>query len=243
MSNPSSFTKPFIDHDQTLQPSKLYSSQPMPAMDNSRNPTSNLWAYSSRPQPNIPYNHVRPSNSSSPVHAAPFVPFHSSPHGAHGHVPNPMNERHRQILELTANRPNFGSQHQQAMDNGGSNGGYYNYLAPNPFQPQNIPHLPPIDGLNDKQRQARDLITQLTQDKKVVLEARKQTFVDLQRRIEELDNLEATQRDTEKLRYIFPLQHMIAKKQSIHDAYGREWDKVEELLEICWAELMAPGGG
>ncbi|KAI4241579.1 MAG: hypothetical protein L6R42_011229, partial [Xanthoria sp. 1 TBL-2021] len=80
-------------------------------------------------------------------------------------------------------------------------------------------------------------------DKKVVLEARKKTAVELQRRISELKNLEASQRGSENLRYIYPLQADIIKKQGIHDGYGREWDKVEELLEICWAELMAPGGG
>ncbi|KAI4266175.1 MAG: hypothetical protein L6R38_008904 [Xanthoria sp. 2 TBL-2021] len=211
-------------------------------MDDPRNPTPNPWAYPSRPPSNISYNHVGPSNSSSPVHAAAFVPMYPSPHGAHGPLPNPMGERQRQIMELNPhNRQNLVPQHH--MNGSGHHAGYFNYPTPSPFQPQTIPHLPPADGLNDKQRQARDLITQLNQDKKVVLEARKKTAVELQRRISELKNLEASQRGAENLRYIYPLQADIVKKQSIHDGYGREWDKVEELLEICWAELMAPGGG
>ncbi|KAL9627075.1 MAG: hypothetical protein Q9204_006828 [Flavoplaca sp. TL-2023a] len=213
-------------------------------MDESHNSTTNSWAYTSRPSSNMSYNHPGPSNSSSPVHAAPFVPMYPSPHGGPGSHPQPMSERQRQILELTAhNRQNFVSQHQHPTNGGGgAHAGYFSYPTPSPFQPQNIPHLPPADGLNDKQRQARDLITQLNLDKKMVLEARKKTAVELQRRTAELNNLEATQRGAENLRHIYPLQVEIAKKQGVHDGYGREWDKVEELLEICWAELMAPSG-
>ncbi|KAI4228437.1 MAG: hypothetical protein L6R36_001628 [Xanthoria steineri] len=207
-------------------------------MDDPRNQTPNSWLYPSRPSSNISYNHVGPSNSSSPVHAAPFVPMYPSPHGTQG----PFSERQRQIMELNPhNRQNFAPQH--ATNGGGHHTGYSNYPTPTTFQPQNVPALPPADGLNDKQRQARDLITQLNQDKKVVLEARKKTAAELQRRITELEDLEDSQCASENLRYIYPLQMYIAKKQAIHDGYGREWDKVQELLEICWAELMAPAGG
>ncbi|KAL8921594.1 MAG: hypothetical protein Q9172_003953 [Xanthocarpia lactea] len=211
-------------------------------MDASQDPTQNLWAYPSRPSSNIPYNHVGPSSSSSPVHAAPFVPMYSSPHGGHGPMPNQINERQRHILELTAHsRQNFVP--PQPMNGGGPRTGHFNHHTTNLFQRQNGARLPPVDNLNPKQREAHDLIIQLDEDKKVVLRARMQTAAALKRLTSELENLEATQCGTEHLRFIYPMQHEIAKQQGFHDAYGREWVKVEELLEICWAELMVPGGG
>ncbi|KAL8906547.1 MAG: hypothetical protein Q9171_006223 [Xanthocarpia ochracea] len=182
------------------------------------------------------------SNSNSPVHAAPFVPMYSSPHGGHGPMPNQMNERQRHILELTAHsRQNFVP--PQPMNGGGPRTGHFDRPTKNPFQRHNGPRLHPVDHLNPKQREAHDLIIQLDEDKKVVLRARMQTAAALKRLISELENLEATQCGTEHLRFIYPMQHEIAKQQGFHDAYGREWVKVEELLEICWAELMVPGGG
>ena len=164
--------------------------------------------------------------------------MYPSPHGAHGPPPNALSERQRQILEMTAHhRQNFVPQHP--VNGGGHPAGYFNYSAPSPFQPQNVPQLPPPDNLNDKQRQARDLINQLNQDKKMVLQARKKLAAELKIGVTSLNSLEAT-KDTGNYRHIYPLQIEIAQKQYIHDEYGREWDKVEELLEICWAELMAP---
>ncbi|KAL8735176.1 MAG: hypothetical protein Q9166_001052 [cf. Caloplaca sp. 2 TL-2023] len=209
-------------------------------MGTPEDPTHNSWAYqSSRPSSNVSYNHVGPSNSNSPVHAAPFVPMYPSPHGQ---PPSNMSERQRHILELTArNRQNFVPQHP--INGSGPRPPYFNFPTQTPFQPQNIPHLPPHDGLNQKQRHARDLIIQLDEDKKLLLKSRKQTAAELKRLTSEMENLEATQRGMEHLRFIYPIQTEISKMQGFHDSYGREWDKVEELLEICWAELMVPESG
>lgn len=211
-------------------------------METPEDPAHNPWAYSSsRPSSNVSYNPVRPSNSNSPAHAAPFVPMYPSPHGP---PPNQLNERQRQILELTSHRrQNFVPQYP--INGGGPHPSYFGHITPqpHPFQPQNVPHLPPADNLNQKQRQARDLIIQLDGDKKLLLKSRQQTAAELKRLTSELENLEASQRGLEHLRFIYPIQVEIKKIQGFHDSYGKEWEKVEELLEICWAELMVPESG
>ncbi|KAL8769769.1 MAG: hypothetical protein Q9209_004385 [Squamulea sp. 1 TL-2023] len=192
------------------------------------------------------YSHAGPSSANSPVHAPPFVPMYPSPHGTHASLPNPMGDRQRQILELTSHRRQMFIP-QLPINGHDSRTGYSNHPTPDPFQsqnaPQQVPQLPPVDGLSKTQRKAYDLIIQLDGDKKVVLKARMETAAKLKRLVSEKDNLEATQRGMEYLRYIYPLQAEIANVQGFHDAYGREWDKVEELLEICWAELMVPRAG
>ncbi|KAL8801101.1 MAG: hypothetical protein Q9182_004694 [Xanthomendoza sp. 2 TL-2023] len=212
-------------------------------MDTSENPTPNLWAYpSSRPSSTVSHNHVRPSNSNSPAHAAPFVPMFQSPHGTPANQPS---ERQRRILELTGhNRANypqyaFNPNLINHIDGSSPQPPFLGHpiAHPHSFPIPLIPQLPPTDNLNEKQRQARDLIIQLDGDKKLLLKSRQQTAAELQRLTSELANLEASQRGMEHLRFIYPLQVEISKMQSFHDSYGTEWTKVEELLELCWAEV------
>ncbi|KAL8789191.1 MAG: hypothetical protein Q9213_001298 [Squamulea squamosa] len=187
-----------------------------------------------------------PSNANSPVHAPPFVPMYPSPHGTHAPLSIPIGDRQRQILELTSHRRQMFIP-QLPMSGPGSRTGYFNHPTSDPSQSQTashqVPQLPPVDGLSETQRKAYDLIIKLDGDKKVVLKARMETAAKLKRLNSEMDNLEATQRGMEYLRYIYPLQAEIANVQRFHDAYGREWDKVEELLEICWGQLMVPRAG
>ncbi|KAL8804980.1 MAG: hypothetical protein Q9223_005489 [Gallowayella weberi] len=215
-------------------------------MDTPENSTPNIWAYSSsRPSSTVSHNHVRPNNANSPAHVAPFVPMLQSPHGPPINQPS---ERQRRILELTShNRANytgyaFTPTSTSRIDGSSPQPPFLGHPIPHPhsFQAPNIPQLPPPDNLNDKQRQARDLIIQLDGDKKLLLKSRQQTAAELQRLTSELANLEATQRGMEHLRFIYPLQVEINRMQGFHDSYGTEWIKVEELLEICWAELMVP---
>ncbi|KAI4138709.1 MAG: hypothetical protein L6R39_006658 [Caloplaca ligustica] len=190
------------------------------------------------------YNPYGPSNSSSPAHGntpmpqIPQMPPYPSPYGAQY---NQMNERQRIIYELTYdNRQNVASRPPM---NGGPPRPYSQYSghpAPHPFQPQNIPPLPPPDGLNERQRHARDLIDQLNTDKKVLVDHRKQTAARIKDLEAELEALEDNQRGQELLRLIYPKQAELASVQQVHDGYGREWTRVEELLELCWAELMVP---
>ncbi|KAI4131532.1 MAG: hypothetical protein LQ338_001166 [Usnochroma carphineum] len=209
-------------------------------MDAQDDANSNNWAHQmpSRPSSNVSYNPYGPSNSSSPAHGNTPIPQYQSPYGA---TFNQMSERQRMLYELThQNRQNVAS---RPPTNGGGLHPYPQYSghpANHPFQPNNIPHLPPPDGLNERQRYARELITQLEADKKMLLENRKETAAKIKSLQAELDGLEANQRGQEFLRFIYPVQAELANVQGVHDGYGREWVHVEELLELCWAELMVP---
>ncbi|KAL8942529.1 MAG: hypothetical protein Q9211_001354 [Gyalolechia sp. 1 TL-2023] len=208
-------------------------------MDPPQDPTSGPWGHQlpSRPPSNVSYNPYVPSNSSSPARGNPYNPQYQPPHGA---AFNQMNERQRVVYELTyQNRQNVASRPPM---NGGGPRPYSGHRAPHPFQHlyHNIPHLPLPDNLSEQQRYVRDLIVKLEGDKKLLVESRKATTAELKRLQKEVDGFESKQRGQEYLRWIYPLQAEIGRIEGIHDGYGREWEHVEELLELCWAELAVP---
>ncbi|KAL8748410.1 MAG: hypothetical protein Q9184_007325 [Pyrenodesmia sp. 2 TL-2023] len=164
-----------------------------------------------------------------------------------------MNDRQRRIYDHAYQNQQNAS--QPAMNGGGhhpyaqypGNSQYAGNPAAHPFQPQgssqpshNIPSLPPREGLGERQRHAHNLIVTLEADKKLLLEHRKATAAKLKHLQSEIDYLEDNQRGQENLRMIYPFQVELGETQRAHDGYGREWTKVEELLELCWAELMVP---
>ncbi|KAL8903381.1 MAG: hypothetical protein Q9207_003955 [Kuettlingeria erythrocarpa] len=235
-------------------------------MNPSGDPNANQWPYQgpSRPSSNFSYNPYGPSNSNSPAHgntpaqgntpAGGNTPVPQHP-PSYGGIPyNQMNERQRRIYDIAYQNQQNASSHP-AMNGGGhhnysqysGNTQYAGNPAAHPFQPQggpqqpnNIPFLPPTEGLGERQRHAHDLIVTLEQDKKLLLEHRKATAAKLKRLQAELDYLEDSQHGQENLRFIYPYQAELGETQRAHDGYGREWNKVEELLELCWAELMVP---
>ncbi|KAL8948383.1 MAG: hypothetical protein Q9222_005424 [Ikaeria aurantiellina] len=200
-----------------------------------------------RPTSTLSYAAGGYSSSASPSHATPSMSAYPSPHGPFA---APVSERHRSIYELT----HYNRQQVAARAHAHFNGvnpasftnhptpppPYYHQSTPQSHNPQNIPHLPPEDGLSEKQREARALIIHLDGDKKLLLNCRRQTAAELKKLNARLDRFEAAQKSQELLRVIYPLQMQIADIQKYHDGYGREWEHVEELLEICWTELMVP---
>ncbi|KAL8709349.1 MAG: hypothetical protein Q9220_005942 [cf. Caloplaca sp. 1 TL-2023] len=219
-------------------------------MDKLEDHLPNSWTYfAPRPTSTLSYGTGGHSTSVSPSHATPLMSAYPSPHGAFSAQ---VSERQRSAYELThynrqqvAARLHFnGPNPPPSFTNRGTPPPPY-YHQPTPplsVHAQNVPHLPPLDGLNEKQRQARDLIINLDGDKKLLLGCRKQTAAELKKLKEQLEELEASQKSMENLRFIYPLQAQIGDVQRVHDAYGREWVNVEELLEICWTELMVPNG-
>ncbi|KAL8717661.1 MAG: hypothetical protein Q9225_005115 [Loekoesia sp. 1 TL-2023] len=209
-------------------------------MDPEEDPTPPTWGHQlpSPPPSNAPHNPYAPDNTSSSAHGNPYMPQYQS---SNGMPPSQMTERHRMVYELTyQNRQNVASRPPM---NGSAPRPYSGHPAPHPFHPHyNIPHLPPPDGLNEQQRYVRDLIIKLDGDKKLLLESRKATAAELKRLQGEVDSFESKQRGQEYLRWIYPLQAEIGRVQGVHDGYGREWEHVAELLELCWAELAVPEG-
>ncbi|KAL8968032.1 MAG: hypothetical protein Q9197_005098 [Variospora fuerteventurae] len=202
------------------------------------------WAHQvpSRPPSNVSYNAYGPSTSNSPAHGNAPMPQYPPQYGPPYHQ---MNERQRMIYDYSMqNRQNAVA--QPSMNGGGhrpythisGHAQYSGHPTSHPFRPQNIPGLPPTNGLNDRQREARELIIKLDADKKDLLDKRKKTAAELKRLQVELDGYEANQRGQEFLRFIYPTQVRIAEVQATHDGYGREWSLVEELSEICWADMM-----
>ncbi|KAL8689117.1 MAG: hypothetical protein Q9224_004719 [Gallowayella concinna] len=193
-------------------------------MDTPENPNHNPWNYPpSRPASTVSHSQVRPNKSNSPAHAAAFVPMFLSPHGPPA---NQLSDRQRRILDLTSrNRLNhtqyaFNPNAINPIDSSSPLTPFFGHPTPHPhpFQAPNVPQLPPPDNLNQKQRQARDLIIQLDGDKKLLLKSRQQTAAELKRLTSELANLEASQRGMEHLRFIYPLQVEITKMQGFHDS-------------------------
>ncbi|KAI4087242.1 MAG: hypothetical protein LQ348_005436 [Seirophora lacunosa] len=208
----------------------------------------NQWAHPlpSRPTSNVSYNPYGPSNSNSPAHGNTPMPQYPPQYGA---PYNQMNERQRIMYDHSMqNRQNAMSQPQPLMNGGGPRphphfsglSQYSAYPTPQPFQPRSIPHLPPPDGLNEQQISIRELIIRLDRDKKDLLEKRKRTAAELKRLQVELEGYEANQRNQEFLRFIYPTQAQIGAVQAEHDKYGRDWTNLEELMEICFAEMTVP---
>ncbi|KAL9020777.1 MAG: hypothetical protein Q9185_001961 [Variospora sp. 1 TL-2023] len=150
-----------------------------------------------------------------------------------------MNERQRMIYDYSMqNRQN--AMAQPSMNGGGhrpyahisGHSQYSGHPTSHPFRPQNIPGLPPTNGLNDRQREARELIIKLDADKKDLLDKRKKTAAELKRLQVELDGYEANQRGQEFLRFIYPTQVRIAEVQATHD--GESEGDVLEVSSADW---------
>ncbi|KAL8830999.1 MAG: hypothetical protein Q9170_005484 [Blastenia crenularia] len=222
-------------------------------MDPPEDPAFNIWGSQqpSRPPSNVSYNPYLPSNSSSPTHGNHSIPPYQSPY--RGPAYYQTNEPQRQIYDHThLHRPNFAV---RPPVNGGVPRPFSGHPAPNPFQPtsnsfhpgrpqfhphSNVPNLPPPDELHEQQLHVRELLEKLQKDREKLLEGRRATAAQLKRLQAELDGLEARQRGGELLGVIYPLQAELGEVQRVHDGYGREWDNVDELLEMCWAELAVP---
>ncbi|KAL8648509.1 MAG: hypothetical protein Q9210_004949 [Variospora velana] len=191
------------------------------------------WAHQvpSRPPSNVSYNAYGPSTSNSPAHGNTPMPQYPPQYGPPYHQ---MNERQRMMYDYSIqNRQN--AMAQPSMNGGGHRpyahfSGHSQYSGrptSHPFRPQNIPGLPPADSLNERQREARELIIKLNADKKDLLDKRKKTAAELKRLQMELDGYEANQRGQEFLRFIYPTQARIAEVQGTHDglvAAGKELD-------------------
>ncbi|KAL9600321.1 MAG: hypothetical protein Q9219_003271 [cf. Caloplaca sp. 3 TL-2023] len=105
-----------------------------------------------------------------------------------------------------------------------------------------IPPLPPNASLTTKQEHARSLIQDYTADKKRIISCRQGTFNAIRDLQAEIEDLEKLQKGQEYLRYIYPLQAELGRVEHLHDMYGREWEVLEEKIEICWAEIAVPEG-
>ncbi|KAL8988266.1 MAG: hypothetical protein Q9177_002630 [Variospora cf. flavescens] len=170
------------------------------------------WAHQvpSRPPSNVSYNAYGPSASNSPAHGTAPMPQYPPQYGPPYHQ---MNERQRMVYDYSIqNRQN--AMTQPSMNGGGhrpyahisGHSQYSGHPTSHPFRPQNIPGLPPADGLNERQREARELVIKLNADKKDLLDKRKKTAAELKRLQVELDGYEANQRGQEFLRFIYPTQ-------------------------------------
>ena len=92
--------------------------------------------------------------------------------------------------------------------------------------------------LSQRQRQARNLILILQNDKKRILESRRKTASSLGDLHAEVAAFEDSQVSMENLRFIYPLQDKIRDMTKVHDEYGKLWDMTCDNLEVCWSELM-----